>query len=258
MSQVLLPTLSDPTVNVSIEATQICALEPIPTGGTRISLDRGTSEITTAPFVDVTGTVAANLALLAVGGALAASFLDPAGLTVAVNPAKVVAIEQASPTSSRISISRSASRNTDGPFLTVQATVAAVRAVLNALSVGAQGTNYVPILTSSGAGVLAVVGPWRVIIVGSVVMVTGGFNFTPAAAGVAETIRATLPPGFPGNPTPFGAIGEATGVAQSPALATDFATRIQATVGAVTVESTITSNGAPSALAFSFSYLTST
>lgn len=128
-----LPTLSDPTITVGVEATQVCALEPVPGGGTRISLSRGTSESTSEPYVFVQGTVLAIAALIIAPDkfGILVPFLDLSGQTVTVNPLKVTCVEQASPTTSRISIERPASQNTDGPFLIVQGTVIATITALD-------------------------------------------------------------------------------------------------------------------------------
>lgn len=68
MSLVALASLGNPAVNVYVESSQVCALEAIPTGGTRISVSRGASDLTAGPFVDVVGTPAAVAAAITAGG----------------------------------------------------------------------------------------------------------------------------------------------------------------------------------------------
>lgn len=121
---------------------------------------------------------------------------------------------------------------------------------------------YVPILTSSGAGVLALVGQFAAHAVkdGSnpahtIVMVRGTFHFTRAAAGVAETITITLPPTM--LPTAvFAAASNVTGDAHLNGIhaATDFCGTLIAVVAARTVSVPITDNAASSDVAVFFSY----
>lgn len=61
---VSLPSLADPAVAVFVEPANVSCLEAVGTIGTRISVNRGASELTAGPFVEVLGTPAAVAATL--------------------------------------------------------------------------------------------------------------------------------------------------------------------------------------------------
>lgn len=109
-------------------------------------------------------------------------------------------------------------------------------------AVGAQdeanGGAYVPTITSSGAGVIAVLGDFKFVQGGTRIHVTGRFTFNPAAPGTAETLSITLPVGDFALPTNFAAVTDACGVLASGAAvtATDSFDQPRAEVGAKRVQ----------------------
>ncbi len=129
-----------------------------------------------------------------------------------------------------------------------------------ALATDLLAEGYVPTLTSSGAGVLAAIGTFRAHGIKDAagkmqVIVRGSFQFTRAAAGVAETITMTLPPSM--LPTAvFGAATAATGDAHLAGIhaATDFCGTLIAVAAARTVSVPVTDNAASSVVNVIFSY----
>lgn len=139
---------------------------------------------------------------------------------------------------------------------------AQINAALNTALGQGQGISYNPVITSSGAGVIALVGTFFAVVArrattGSVVMVRGTFHFTRAAAGVAETLTISLPPGAGTPAVNFAAASDATGEAQMSGLhaATDFCGTLAANVGAKTVSVAVTDNAASSDVSVFFSYI---
>ncbi len=131
-----------------------------------------------------------------------------------------------------------------------------------ALSTDVLAQGYVPALTSSGAGVLAAIGQFQALGIKDAagdtqVIVRGSFQFTRAAAGVAETIDITLPtvtglaPG-----ANFAAVTDATGDAQMAGIhaATDFCGPLVAVVASLKVQVPVTDNAASSRVNVVFSY----
>lgn len=125
----------------------------------------------------------------------------------------------------------------------------------------ATAESYVPVFASSGAGAIVAVGQFRALKVWDpvqqvyVVTVIGQFGFSPAVAGVAETINMTLP--AIGQPAAnFAATADLTGSAtlQGIMAATDGATAVEAVVGAKKAETTITSNLVSVPCVVSFAY----
>lgn len=54
-------------------------------------------------------------------------------------------------------------------------------------------TTYTPTITSSGAGVIAVLGAFLAVRTGDNVIVTGNFSFNPAVGGTPETLSIPCP-----------------------------------------------------------------
>lgn len=133
--------------------------------------------------------------------------------------------------------------------------------ILAALADSEGGYNYAPTLTSSGAGVLALIGGFIVQVLqtggGTFVQVMGSFQFTRAVAGVAETITIGMPTaGLGVPPANFAAVADVTGGANMAGIhaATDFCGPLQAVIGAKTATVAVTDNAASSRVDVFFSY----
>lgn len=119
---------------------------------------------------------------------------------------------------------------------------------------------YVPTLTSSGAGVLAARGQFTAHGIKDsagrlCVIVRGSFQFTRAVAGAAETLTMTLPPSMLPAAN-FAAATDATGSASMAGIhaATDFCGTLIAVTAAKTVQVPVTDNAASSVVNVIFSY----
>lgn len=134
-----------------VQSLAVCALEATPTGGTRISIERGTSEIIAQPFIETTTAIAAVIAALS--DVIFVSFTSTSSTACAVPPLRVCALEAITQTTTRISVARPASTQTDGPYLEVVGTMAATAALLAASGGGSiVGPGNVVYLSPSTAG----------------------------------------------------------------------------------------------------------
>ena len=138
----------------------------------------------------------------------------------------------------------------------VQGTMLAVAAALmGAPPAGVvEAAGYGPAFVASGGGACGGFGTWRAHRIQTMVIIEGVLAFSPAVPGVAELVTFTLPALASFQPTPFANVYDLSGGVSLSNPAASTATLPQATVAALTGESSINCAGPTEYFAFTFSY----